>query len=92
MLMSRDAHDLWLRCRTNHLSDVYTYLDTSDMQPVEPSAENVTAITNKEFILRWIKISASREVQLFGRLHSDLCNVPLYFVPGVRLQIKLTKA
>jgi len=75
-----------------HLSNAYWYLDTGDMQPVHPSAENVTTITNRGFILRWNRISASREVQLFGRLNSDICNVPLYLLPGVRLQISLTKA
>jgi len=34
----------------------------------------------------------SKEVQLYGRIHNDICNVPLYLVPGVPMQIKLTKA
>lgn len=38
------------------------------------------------------QLSASKDIQLYGRLHSDLFNVPLYLLPGVRLQIKLTKA
>jgi len=29
---------------------------------------------------------------LSGRIHNDICNVPLYPFPGFRLQIKLTKA
>jgi len=29
------------------LSNAYWYLDTGDMQPVHPSAENLTAMTNK---------------------------------------------
>jgi len=62
------------------------------MQPVDPSDENLTAMTNREFILRWNRISAHKEVQIFGRLHSDICNVPLYLLPGVRLQIRLNKA
>jgi len=62
------------------------------MQPADPSAENVTAKAERIFILGWKRISASREVQLFGRLHSTICSVPLYFLPGVRLQIRLTKA
>ena len=33
-------------------------------------------MTNKRFILRWNRINASREVPLFGQLHSDICNVP----------------
>ena len=34
----------------------------------------------------------SKEVQLYGRIHNDICNVPLHLVPGVRMQINLTKA
>jgi len=43
-------------------------------------------------ITRWDKLSASKELQLFGRLHSDLFKVPLVFLVGVSLQIRLTKA
>jgi len=76
----------------SHFSNAYWYLDTNHMQPVDPSAENVTAMTNKPFILRWNRNSASREVQLFIRLHSDICNLTLNLLPGVRLPIKWTKA
>ena len=27
-----------------------------------------------------------------GRLHTDICNVPRFLPPGVRIQITLTKA
>jgi len=74
-----------------HLSNAYWYLDTGDMQPVDSSAENVTAMSNKGFIRLWNRISARSEVELFGRLHSDICNAPLFLLPGVRLQIRLTK-
>ena len=42
-----------------HPSNAYWYLDTSDMQPVEPPTETVTAITNRGFTLCWNRISAS---------------------------------
>jgi hypothetical protein len=29
---------------------------------------------------------------MVGRIHSDICNVPIYLIPGVILQIKFTKA
>jgi len=77
---------------TTHLSNAYWYLDTGEMQPVDPSAGNVTPTKNKEFILRWNRISANREVELFVRLHRDICNVPLSLLPGVRLKIRLTMA
>jgi len=84
-----------MNCGSNdvaiHLSKACWYLDTGDMRPVEPSAENKTAMTNKGFILSWKRNTASREVQLFGRLHSDICNVLLYMLLGIRLQIWLPK-
>jgi len=29
---------------------------------------------------------------MYGRIHSDICNVPLYLLSGVKIQIKLAKA
>jgi len=29
---------------------------------------------------------------MYGRIHSDICNVPLYLISGVNIQIKFTKA
>jgi len=62
------------------------------MQPSDPTAEMHTLATNDGFIARWSRLSGSRDVQIFGRLHTDLCNVPLFLLPRVPLQIKLTKA
>jgi len=47
-----------------HLSNAYWYLDIGDMLNVETSAEDLTAMNNKGFVLRWNRISASREIQL----------------------------
>jgi hypothetical protein len=76
----------------SHLSAAYWYLDRGDIEPYDPTAKTPTAATNRGFVTRWNKLSASKEIQLFGRLHSDICNVPLYLLPGVRLQIRQTKA
>ena len=75
-----------------HLSNAYWFLDTGDTQPNDPLAENLTATTNRRFITRWQRISASKEVQIFGRLQSDISNVLLNLLPGVRLHIRLTNA
>jgi len=29
---------------------------------------------------------------MYGRIHSDTCNVPKFLLPGIKLQIKFTKA
>jgi len=62
------------------------------MIPCDPMAETHTAFTNDGFIARWSRLSEGRDVEIFGRLHTDLCNVPLFMLSRVQLQIKLTKA
>ena len=64
---------------------------SGDMQPSDPKAETHTSATNDGFIARWSRLSGSRDVQIFGRLHTDLCNVPLFLLLREPLQIKLTK-
>jgi hypothetical protein len=76
----------------SNLSAAYLYLDMGGMEPCDPTTETPTATSNRVFITRWNKLSATKEIQLFGRLHSDICNVPQYLLPGVGLQIRLTKA
>jgi hypothetical protein len=31
-------------------------------------------------------------MELIGRIHTDICSIPLFSLPGVRLQMKFTKA
>jgi hypothetical protein len=62
------------------------------MQPSVATAGTHTSATNNGFIARWPRRSDSRDVQLLGRLHTDMCNVPLFLLQRVPLQIKLTKA
>ena len=73
----------------SHLTNSFWYLDKGDLLPCDPTAADAK---NAGFITRWNRIKQSKDVQLYGRLHSDICNVPQYLIPGVRLQIKLTKA
>jgi len=77
---------------SSHLSNYYWYLITGDMQPSDPKAETHTSATNNGFISLWSRLSGSRDVQVLGLLHTDLCNVPLFLLPRVPLQIKLTRA
>ena len=77
---------------SSHLSNSYCYFDTWDMQPSDPTAETHTSAKNDGFIARCSMLSGSRDVQLLGSVHTDLCNVPLFLLPRVSLQIKLTKA
>ena len=47
---------------------------------------------NGGFSSRWNRLKGSQTVEMYGRLHSDICNVPLFLLNGVKIQIKLTKA
>ena len=62
------------------------------MLPCDPIAETHTSATNDGSVTRCSRLSVSRDVQIFGRLHTDLYNVPLFLLPNVQLQIRLTKA
>jgi len=75
-----------------HLTNSYWYRESGDMMRCDPTTATVTALNNRGFITCWDKLSTSKELQLSERLHSDLFNVPLVFLPGVSLQIRLTKA
>jgi len=49
-------------------------------------------IKNKGFVKRWGRQKQSKEIELYGRLHADICNVSQFLLSGVRMQIRLTKA
>ena len=73
----------------SHLTNGFWYLDDGDLLPCDPTVENVR---NVGFVHRWNRVKQRKDVQLYGRLHSDICNVPRFLPPGVRIQIRLTKA
>ena len=78
---------------TSHLKNTFWYLDRGNMLPCDPSAAYKSAsATDVGFITRWDRIKQSKDVKLYGRLHSDLCNVSKFLLRGVNLHIKLTKA
>ena len=74
---------------SSHLTNRYWYKDPGVMLPCDPTkAES----TNTGFVYRWNRQKQSKEMEMYERIHSDLCNVPKFLLPGVRLQIKFTKA
>ena len=72
-----------------HLTNSFWYLDKGDLLPCDQTDADAK---NACFITRWKKIKQSKELQLYGRLHSDICNVSQDLIPGVRQKIKSTKA
>ena len=62
---------------TSHLTNRYWYLDRRNMLPCDPTA-TYTDEKNKGFIARWNRIKQNKEVDLYGRLHTDIRNVPTH--------------
>jgi len=73
----------------SHLRNAFWHLDDGDLLPCDPNAADSK---NKCFITRWNRIKQSKEVELYGRIHSDICNVGRNLITGVQLQIKFAKA
>jgi hypothetical protein len=44
--------------------------------------------TNRGYQTRWKLTNKSAEIEMYGRVHGDLFNVPQLVLPGVQLQIK----
>ena len=61
------------------------------MVACDPSASDAPK-KNAGFVDRWDRMKQSRVNKHYGRIHADICNVPLYLLPNIRLQIKFTKA
>jgi len=78
---------------STHLSNAYWYLDTGDMHPVDPSAENMTAMTNREspFVGTGLARVGKYSYLVDNIVTYLTCPVPLYLLPDVRLQIRLNK-
>jgi hypothetical protein len=76
---------------STHLTNPYFYLDNGNMIGCDPT-EAQDKNTNKGFIDRWDRLKQSKEIELYGRIHSDLCNIPKHLLSGVQIQFKLTKS
>jgi hypothetical protein len=73
-----------------HLANAFWYLDDGNLLPCNPTTNDTK--NNQGFIARWNRMKQSKEVQMYGRLHSDICNVSRFLLPGVQLYVRLTKA
>jgi hypothetical protein len=71
------------------LTNAFWYINIGDMLPCDPS---VAEASNKNFVTWWNLTKQSGLIEMYGKIHSDLCNVPQYLLPGVRVRIKFSKA
>jgi len=65
-------------------------MDDGNMIACDPTS--VDASNNKRCMTRWGLTKKSQEIEIYGRVYTDFCNVPIYLLPGVRVQIKFTNA
>jgi hypothetical protein len=72
----------------SHLKNAYWYLDEGDLLAGDPTSADTK---NKGFVKRWERQKQSKVIDLYGRLHADICNVQQFLLPGIRMQIRLTK-
>jgi len=75
----------------SHFTNAYWYIDGPGVDPCDTSAADAEK-TNKGFDDRWKILKQSKKIQLYDRIHVDICNIPLFLLSNFRLQIKLTKA
>jgi len=74
---------------TTHLRNAMWIMEVGNMVACDPTSDD--ASNNKGFVTRWSLTKNSQEIELYG-VHTDFCNVPVYLLQGVKLQIKFTKA
>jgi len=72
------------------LTNSYWYKGTGNMLPCDPT-KTYDDNTNTGFIARWNRQKQSKEIEMYGRVHSDICNVPKFILPGVRIQFTKAK-
>jgi hypothetical protein len=75
----------------SHLTNAYWYKDQGDMLTCDPTDTSATT-ANKGWARRWNLQKLSKEIEMVGRLHADICNAQTFIVPGVTVNVRLTKA
>jgi len=73
----------------SHLTNAYCYLDEGGVLVGDPTSAD---IKNKGFVKRWERQKQSKLIELYGRLHADICNVSQSLLSGVCRQIGLNKS
>ena len=76
----------------SHLTNDFSYREKGDMRVCVPSKTEILPDTNTGYLARCDRITGGKELGMVGRLHTYICGVATHLLPGVRIQIKLTKA
>jgi hypothetical protein len=73
----------------SHLTNSYWYKDVGDMLPDDPTHSDAK---NTGFVEKRNRQKQSKEIEMYGRIHGDICNVPKFLLPDIKLHIKFAKA
>lgn len=73
----------------SHLKNAFWNLDNGDLFLCKPNAADTN---NKDIINRCDRIKQSKEFELYGQIHSEICNIGQHLLPVLQMPIKLTKA
>jgi hypothetical protein len=73
----------------SQLTNTYWYKDVGDMLPCDPMN---TKSKNTGLIDRWKRQKQSKKIKMYGRIHSDICNITKFLLRSIKLQIVFTKA
>ena len=74
---------------STHLKNSMWVHDNRNLVPCNPNGADST---NNVFMTQWNLTKKGQEKEVYGRIHTDFCNMPVYLLPGVRLQFKFTNA
>jgi hypothetical protein len=67
----------------SHFTNAFWFPDEGDVSAQNPPNETL----NRGYQTRWKLTYQSAEIEMYGRVHGDLFNVPRLFLPGVQHQI-----
>jgi hypothetical protein len=73
-----------------HLTNAYWYKNEGNMLICDPT-DTSAATSNKGWVRRWNLQNQSKEIEMIGRLHTDICNAQTLIIPGVTGNVRLTK-
>jgi hypothetical protein len=74
----------------SHLTNAYCYKDDGDILTCDPT-DTSAATAHKGWARRWLLQKQSKEIEMVGRLYADICNAQTFIVPGVTVNVRLTK-
>jgi hypothetical protein len=81
----------WSDAAETHLTNAYWYKDTGNLLTCE-STDTSADMTNTGWVRRWNLQKQSKEIEMEGLLHADICNAQTLIIPGVSVTVLFDKS